>query len=887
MKFAGEALLAEMDAEPGEEIEALYRSLTSDGKAGRKQQRAIVTTTDYALVGREAAWKTLQRCWRRLSQPHFVCIAGEPGIGKTRLAEELLMLAEQEGLYAARTRSHALEGRLAYGPVADWLRAEPLKTGLAKLDALWLTEVARILPELLIEHPDLPHPEPIRDSWQRKRLFEALAHAFTQIQRKMVLVLDDLQWCDSDTLEWLQYLLESADNRLLVVGTVRPEEIDDDHPLHRIRQQLERLNRSTYLPLEQLAPEDVRSLAAQVAAHSLAQHLAEQVVADTAGNPLFVIESVRMMESMAGDEGDGGASELSTELTQDFASMDERIRAMPPKMVSVIQSRLALLSPAATQVMQMGATIGRAFDVALLAHATEMTTDAVLVALDELWQQRVIREVDSIHFDFSHDRLRDVAYGEIGPLRRRLLHGRVVDAIEESYFDKLETLAGELADHCRHAGMFERSLDYYQKAAASARQLYAYQDVAKYLEMAIAIAEKTPSLPQQPVKVLDLCHELGVALLRIHGWGSKPAANAWNKAYQIAMNVGEPFRQCRALMAQDVHHRNRGEWREARKFSELGLDILSAVDDPCLRTHFLSGYGGVVYHMGEPLLALEYFDKALEYNDNEVRQSFEWFSSHPKINNLSRSSKAFCLAGYADQARHRDAEALKQIEIDRDLEQYFPILDFSGMLYSFLRDTEAVEKLGIRLIEMSTKQHYGFYLDVGHIFVSWARAHKQEDAQPYVQIVRERVDDHRRRGIRMFEPYWRGMFAETLACADEIEEALKEAQQAYEFGNYSGNIFWNSQLLKLKGDCQQQLGEPHEIVEATYQQAVDTAHQQGSKLLELRATVSLCRLWQKQGKSKEAHQLLAPIYGWFTEGFDTVDLKEAKALLEELAMEIG
>ena len=223
-----QVLLEELGVEPEVETQALYAQLMrQETAAAAPVRQRFLTTTDYALVGRQAEQQKLRAIWRGLTGPHFVWIAGEAGIGKTRLAEDLLMLAEHEAQPVARTRTHALAGRLAYAPIADWLRTEALRAGLAELDAVWLTEVARLLPELLGERPGLPPPGPITDGWQNKRFFEALARAFTVKRGRLLLVLDDLQWCDADTLDWLHYLLDVADRPLLVVGTVRSEEADD------------------------------------------------------------------------------------------------------------------------------------------------------------------------------------------------------------------------------------------------------------------------------------------------------------------------------------------------------------------------------------------------------------------------------------------------------------------------------------------------------------------------------------------------------------------------------------------------------------------------------------------------------------------------------------
>ena len=266
----------------------------------------------------------------------------------------------------ARTRSHALAGRLAYEPIADWLRTEALRAGLAELDAVWLTEVARLLPELLGERPGLPPPGPITDGWQNKRFFEALARAFTVKRGRLLLVLDDLQWCDADTLDWLHYLLDVADRPLLVVGTVRSEEADDGHALQRLRHDLARQNKLTEIHLNPLTVDETLALAGQITAHGVNADLADRFYRDTGGNPLFIVESMRAAET-AGDAVRQLDDPRSASHIMSTGGADEILLPIPPKVVAVIQSRLERLSLEAQTLTQVAATIGHGFDVELLA----------------------------------------------------------------------------------------------------------------------------------------------------------------------------------------------------------------------------------------------------------------------------------------------------------------------------------------------------------------------------------------------------------------------------------------------------------------------------------------------------------------------------------------
>lgn len=302
-------LQRELGVEPNPEAQAVYaRLLEMEVPTSLHVQPASPSLAGERLVGRQQEWQMLRTAWQQVAhgQTHFCLIQGEAGIGKTRLAEELLAWTERQGIATARTRSYAAAGGLAYTPVIEWLRSEPLQAALATLDDIWLTELARLLPELLAERPGLPRPEPLADRWQRQRLFEALARAFLAAPsgppQPKLLVIDDLQWCDADTLEWLRYLLHFAGRvaergrsltPLLVVGTARAEEIDHDHPLSALLLDLRSTGQVTEIALGPLDAAECAELATQLTNTTLDEETINQLYAQTEGNPLFIVETVR------------------------------------------------------------------------------------------------------------------------------------------------------------------------------------------------------------------------------------------------------------------------------------------------------------------------------------------------------------------------------------------------------------------------------------------------------------------------------------------------------------------------------------------------------------------------------------------------------------------
>lgn len=414
-------LQQELAVEPGPATREVYERLL-------KQESLSVTSTPppaplaarSPLVGREQEWERLRQIWRLMiqGQAHLILISGEAGIGKTRLAEELGEWAKRQGIPTASARCYAAARGLAYAPVVAWLQTGMLRTALSSLADLWLVEIARLLPELLVERPDLPQPGPLTEGWQRRRLFEALARATlacTNKSQPLLLHLDDLQWVDPETLEWLHYLFHfDPQAPLLVVGTIRSEEIEAGHPVESLLVSLRRDRQLTEIELGPLDAVKTVTLATSMARRELNPTLAAQLYEETEGNPLFVVETMRL-----------GMLEQ-----QHTSFKSSPLTTLSPTIQAVITARLSHLSASARQLAGLAATIGRSFTFEILAQAGSDDEDTLIRGLDELWQRRIVREQGRHAYDFSHDIIREVAYVELSAARRRLLHRRVAGALE-------------------------------------------------------------------------------------------------------------------------------------------------------------------------------------------------------------------------------------------------------------------------------------------------------------------------------------------------------------------------------------------------------------------------------------------------------------------------
>jgi DNA-binding SARP family transcriptional activator/regulation of enolase protein 1 (concanavalin A-like superfamily) len=475
----------ELGVAPGENTQRAYEQLLeaeaaappsalATGKTGTVPETPAAPlpglVASAPLVGRHPEWAQLLAAWRhaKAGAAHLVLIEGEAGIGKSRLAGELTRWLTRQGIQAAAARCYAAEGALPYAPVTAWLR----DLSLAELEPVWLGELARLLPELLAEHPGLEPPRPVTEPWQRQRLFEALARAALGTGRPVLLVLDDLQWCDADTREWLHYLLR-CDPRapLLVLATVRSEELHEQHPLRRWIQALHHDGKVTEIELDRLDEADTLALAENMAGHNLAPELASCLYRETAGNPLFVVEMVRA--GLAVDELEPACP----------------LQALPPRVQGAIEARLGQLSGEAQSLAEIAAVVGRSFSLELLLASTAMEEDTAIVALDELWQRRVVVEGSEAAYDFTHDKLREVAYAGLSPVRRKQLHGRVAGALGRVHRDALDEVSAQIAVHYDRAGQFEQALPYYLRAAQVAQRVYANQEAIQHYRRALDLLE--------------------------------------------------------------------------------------------------------------------------------------------------------------------------------------------------------------------------------------------------------------------------------------------------------------------------------------------------------------------------------------------------------------
>ena len=487
MRAAYEALLfADQDAPP-----APHASPTGPPLVGRARERARLTEL----------WRSARR-----GRAQLVLVSGEPGIGKSRLVEELRSWCAHAGAATAEARAYQAEGAVAYGPVAAWLRSDAIGTRLRRLEHSHLTELARLLPELEAELPDLPRPEPLPEPEQRRRLFAAVTRALIAPGTPLLLVADDLQWFDVPTLQFLHYLVRAETTApLLVAATARREELDAGDPVGELAAGLQALERFSEIELGRLSRTETGVLAERMLGTPLGASQAARLFADSEGSPLFLVEAVQ------------GAPEGAA------ASTGGRVQG-------VIAARLGRLSRPASELAGVAATIGREFSAQVLADAACVGERAFVGALDELWRRGIVRAHEHDVYDFSHGRIREAAYGSLGPAQCRRHHLRVAQALERAHRSDPDGAAGLLAAQYEAAGAADEAAGWNGRAADVAQRQHDHAGAARALERALALCRTLPAGRARDQRELAILTALPAPLNAVDGYRSARLADVHERA---------------------------------------------------------------------------------------------------------------------------------------------------------------------------------------------------------------------------------------------------------------------------------------------------------------------------------------------------------------------
>ncbi len=809
-------LRREMGVEPGPAtVELFERILKADMDPGSlREQRSEAPVPKpgaelqkvRALIGRGREWRQLTSAWQSAVEdgPRVAVISGEPGIGKTRLADELYQACVRQGHAAAHSRCYAGQGQVAYAPVAEWLRSDVVRAGWNSLRPEQAAEVARLVPEIREQFAHLQllgagQPSPLTESWQRLRFYESMSAAFAKCRKPLLLYLDDMQWCDSDSFEWLNTLLTSpAAAGVLVLGTVRAEETGREHPFRPFLAGLRQSGIVLEIPLAPLDAVETAELARLESSAPLASGNLGEIFRATRGNPLFVVESVR-------------AGLQST-----------RVHA-------VIAARLGQLSAASYELAGLASVIGRPFSFELLEKATDWDEASVTQALDELWRRRIVESRGTAEYDFTHDRLREVACTELSLVRQRYLHRRVARAMAEVYASEIESWDGQIASHFEQAGMAEEAIEHYERAAGYARQRYAHAEAADLLKRALALCRGFSESERRLAQELDLLVGLGSALVTTDGYSAPEVGATYHRALELSKRLKD--RNIFAILSGAwVFHIVRGDLEKARQF---GLDFLSAAKQGAAPGSLRVGsflLGSCLFHLGHLEESLRYMTPVIDTHDESAESVLALFAGLD-LGVFSRSYLAHlawhCEEGSADS---HAAEAIAAANRIGDPFSQAIALDYAALLDAFRGDSRACLERGREAVQVCSRYGFAYYLAMGNIVTGWAEA-AQGNVELGLAQLREGLEAMRALGAELRLPYYFVLLAETLGRAGQVGEALASLSTGFAFASKNGEEWPVAELYRAQAELLAAEGNA-EAAHASFQRGIQAARRSGSVAFE-------------------------------------------------------
>jgi class 3 adenylate cyclase/predicted ATPase len=882
----------------------LYRLVQPSTVRGRLEAAAAARGLT-PFVGREDELRSLIHRWERAldGEGQVALIVGEAGIGKSRLVQRFheeiagtphtwveaaaAPFFQNTPFYPIVDVLHQLVWEQSFHSLDEYLRelqttgesndrgnavsGEPpndeqfaqLQSGLVLAGLEPAQAIPLIAPLLNLPLPPRYPPSPLSPEQQRRRLLAALVEWVmgTARLRPVVMAIEDLHWADPSTLELLQLLVEQgATARLLLLYTARPE-FRVPWPLRAHHAQI---------TLNRLSSRNVRAMVEEVAAHkALHGGLTDETVAvlveRTGGVPLFVEELTRaVLES-------GDAKLTGSEI--------------PVTLHDSLMARLDRLG-AAKEVAQVGAVIGGEFSYDLL-HAVHPIPDEDLqrslrnLANAELLAVRGIPP--EAFYRFRHALLQDAAYQALLKTRRRELHRCVANAIYQQIPDDAEAQPEILAHHYTEAGLTAEAIPYWMLAGERMSQRSAHVEAIGHLVKGQELLATLSDTPERARQELALQMTLGTSLLATKGFGSPEVGKAYTRARELCRQLGESAQLFPVLVGLRFFYVAKGSLQEAREAGEQLLQLARGSGDPSL---ILEGHYAVavpLHLLGEFALALEHCEQAITLYD--PRQH----GSHAFVYGLDAGvasrSLAACLLwelGYRKRALKTSREALRlESEVAHPV-SLANALAFAGLIYMWCGDTQSALESADALIALAREKGFSSFLSMGLVFRGWALTALGAGKEGIAQI-RKGIADWRATGARGNGTGHLAVLLESYLKAGDTQQAIKVAAEACALVEEIGERNNEARLYQLKGELLRMRGTDSFLeAEHTFRTAIQVAQSQRAKSLELRAAMGLARLLNDTNRRDQARAMLAEIYGWFTEGFDTADLKDAKSLLAQL-----
>jgi class 3 adenylate cyclase/predicted ATPase len=854
----------------------------------RSRLEAAGSTGLTPLVGREQEVRLLQERWAQVKDGsgQVVLLSGEAGIGKSRLVQMLTeQVASEPQAWLTPCQCSPYYQHSALYPWIDLLervalrfeREETPAQKLSKLEGflvqygLPLAEAVPLFATLLsLPLPTDYAPLMVSSEQQKRMTLHTLLTILLRIavQQPVLFVMEDLHWVDPSTLELLSLLVDQGPTaRILALLTFRP----DYSPPWSGRSHL------TQVTVHRLPQRQAVEVIRQVAhGKALPPEVVEQIVARTDGVPLFVEELTKMV--------------LESGLLQECEDRYELTGPLPPLAIPAtlhdsLMARLDRLA-AVKGLAQLGATLGREFSYALLQAVSPWDEGTLQRGLHQLVEAEFLYQrglPPHATYFFKHALIQDAAYQSLLRSTRQQYHQRIAQVLVEQFSEVAETQPELLAHHYTEAGLREQAIGYWQQAGQQALKRSANLEAIQHLTAGLELLATLPETPARAQQELDLQLALGSALVATKGYAAPEVEQTYARARALCAQVGDTPQLFPTLQGLCQCYYGQGALPTAR---ELGEQLYRLAQREAAPPHLLEAHdalGSTLFYLGDYAAAWTHLEQGIARTDLTAERALAL--SHgvaPGVRCLAIAANVLWCLGYPAQAMRRSQEALALAQglahpYSLALAQFWMVY-----LHCRCREAQAVQAQADALLALATAQGFALWVEVGTCWRGWALAMQGQSEAGLAQL-HQGLAAVLTTGWTLGQSSCLVLLAEAAGHAGQVAEGLRLLAEALTAFEATGRGDGLVEAYRLQGELLLRQATPDAAqAEACFLQALAMARRQHAKSWELRAAMSLSRLWQQQGKQADARQLLAEVYNWFTEGFDTADLQEAKALLEEL-----
>jgi predicted ATPase/DNA-binding winged helix-turn-helix (wHTH) protein len=859
------------------------------------------------LVGRDAELARLHALFATAigGQRRLVFVTGEAGIGKTSLVEAFLgQLGNADGLRIGRGQCVEQYGATeAYLPLMEALGRMGRETSgeavvhiLKQYAPTWLAQ----LPALLTDE-ELEAVQRRAQGTTRERMLRELSEALDALSMEapLVLLLEDLHWSDAATIDLLAMLARRRDPaRLLILGTYRPADVEAGaHPLKPVQQELQLHAHCEELALECLGEAALGEyLDRRFPQASFSPELPRVLHENTSGNPLFLVNVIDDLIAQGQVRTVDGAWELTVPV--------ERVASGTPHTLwQIVEKQIDRLSPQEQVVLAVGSVAGAEFSAALstvdgiAAHDGEACCDALARRGMFLRARGAAEWPDGTvagRYGFIHALYRNVLYARISIGHRVGLHLRIGARLERAHGSHAADIAGELAMHFEQGRDFERAIRHRRQAADTALRQHGYREAVNHATRGLELLTALPESPERNQQELMIQTLLGAAVIATNGWAAPEVASAYARARELCTQMGVTPHLVPVLVGLSGFYLMRGDLRVAEEVSRQLLVHAEATDDAAGLLGGNNTVGMTLFYRGEFSAALAHFERASAMYDPEQHSPNRQFSldHDPGVSCAAHGALTLLMLGYPDRAAARMRECLDYARaIDHPLTLTMAY-NFAATFYQFRREHRVVQELEDVRLEYSKKHDFDLFLLLGEIYRGWLVAEEGRPEEGLGQIGYG-LTAFQAIGAELGRPTFLGILAGVYDQLGRSDEAMAAVNEAFSLGEQTGLHYWDAELQRLKGtlllhaerasaQSVSRRTSREQEAETCFLEAIEIARRQQAKAFELRAATSLGQLWQRQGKTQKARGLLAEVCDWFTEGFETPDLIEAKALREEL-----